>query len=68
MQWSASSEGKLRLDVDVIFPVANDCCGVGGVVRNHVGQLVAVFGRVLRNPGSVLMGELLAINGGLTIC
>lgn len=55
----------MRLDVDASFHVARDCCGVGGVIKNHMRQLVAAFGRVLPNLGSVLMGELLAIKEGL---
>lgn len=65
VRWTAPSEGQLRLDVDASFPVASEYCGIGGVIKNHEGQLVAAFGRVLPNPGSVIMGELLAIKKGL---
>lgn len=61
VKWSAPPVGHLRLDVDVSFPEIGNCCGIGGVVRNHVGHLGAAFGRRHLKPGSVLMGELLAI-------
>ncbi|XP_073138874.1 uncharacterized protein [Henckelia pumila] len=66
-KWEAPSLGHLRLDVDVSYHENNHRCGIGGIVRNQAGQPLLAFGQSIPNPGSITLGDLLAIKEGLKI-
>lgn len=60
-KWMAPPVDFLRLDIDASFPENSDFCGVGGVIRNHMGQMVMAFGRTLPKPESIVLGELITM-------
>ncbi|XP_073032978.1 uncharacterized protein [Primulina eburnea] len=63
--WMPPPEYKIRLDVDAAYTEESNSCSIGGVVRNHEGQPIVVFGRKIDMPQSVICAELLAILGGI---
>ncbi|XP_073137696.1 uncharacterized protein [Henckelia pumila] len=66
-KWFVPPVNCLRLDVDVAYNERLNAFAFGGVVRNHEGQPLLAFGRLLVKPISVTKAELLAIDGGLRI-
>lgn len=65
VKWQPPPMNFLRLDVDASFPECSEFLGVGGVLRNHDGNLVAAFGRTFPKTDSIVLGELLEIKEGL---
>lgn len=45
--WQVPQVDCLQLDVDASLDEENNCCGVGGSIRNHWGQVVMTFGKNL---------------------
>ncbi|XP_073130037.1 uncharacterized protein [Henckelia pumila] len=66
-RWEVPPEGQLRLNVDASFNEIDNRGGIGGVIRNHLGQPLVAFGNSISMPESVVMGELLAIKEGIRI-
>lgn len=67
-RWQASSIDHILLDFDACFPEIEEYCGVGQVIQNHEGQVLAAFGRTLPKHVSIVLAELLAIREGLKDC
>ncbi|XP_073133915.1 uncharacterized protein [Henckelia pumila] len=65
--WLVPPIGQLRLDTDESFDASRNCCGIGCVVRNHLGQPLVAFGKTVPIPESVVLGELMAIREGLKL-
>ncbi|XP_075524301.1 uncharacterized protein LOC142556702 [Primulina tabacum] len=55
------------MDVDACYNEHTHRYSIGGVIRNHEGQPVLVFGNKIEKPSYVLYAELLAILQGLNI-
>lgn len=53
--WQPPPIHFLRLDVAACLSDCSEFCGVGGVIRNHDGNLVAAFGRILPRTDSMLL-------------
>lgn len=54
--WVSPPIGHICFDVDASFRDVDDRCGIGGVLRNHEGQLIAAFGLVIAKPDSIFVG------------
>ncbi|XP_073153943.1 uncharacterized protein [Henckelia pumila] len=65
VRWSKPMINHLRLDVDAVFQEHTNNYSVGGVLRNHEGQVVLAFGLKITKPPSVVFGELITIKEGL---
>lgn len=67
-RWIPPRFGVLRLDVDAMFQPLNQKFGVGVVLRNHLGIIVAASTKQIMQPGNVLEAEILAILHGIALC
>ncbi|XP_073136975.1 uncharacterized protein [Henckelia pumila] len=67
IKWSAPPVNCLRMDVDAAYIERTGQYAFGGLIRNHQGHPLLVFGRNLDRPLSVTAAELFAIEGGLRI-
>ncbi|XP_073137264.1 uncharacterized protein [Henckelia pumila] len=60
-RWSKPPSNQLHLDVDAALNTHTNNYAVGGVVRDHVGNLILAFGMKIPKPVSVTYGELMAL-------
>ncbi|XP_073133398.1 uncharacterized protein [Henckelia pumila] len=58
--WEKPTANWHRIDVDASFNKAITQCGLGGVIRNQNGHVVVAFGKAVKIPDSIVLGELLA--------
>ncbi|XP_075524463.1 uncharacterized protein LOC142556843 [Primulina tabacum] len=65
--WMAPPMHSFRMDVDACYNEHTHRYSIGGVIRNHEGQPVLVFGNKIEKPSSVLYAELFAILKGLNM-
>ncbi|XP_073042062.1 uncharacterized protein [Primulina eburnea] len=65
--WNAPLVNTLRLDVDAAFNEDTNRYALGGIIRNHEGQPILVFGQKIEKPSSITFAELLAILVGVNI-
>lgn len=62
--WKPPDKGKYIIDVDAAFNPTSKRYGTGAVIRDHEGKIIAVAGRPLLLPKSVLGAEIMAILDG----
>ncbi|GMJ15548.1 hypothetical protein HRI_005224000 [Hibiscus trionum] len=62
--WKPPPRGFLKFNVDAAMPTKGDSGGIGGVLRNHSGNVLFSFSEAI-NHCPVILGELLAIKAGL---
>ncbi|MQL98715.1 hypothetical protein Taro_031427 [Colocasia esculenta] len=60
--------GRLELNVDGVFKLANSGAGGGGILRDHEGRCVFAFAKNYQGAISALDVETRALRDGLTIC
>ncbi|XP_073153466.1 uncharacterized protein [Henckelia pumila] len=65
--WYAPPPYCLRLDIDATVNYKSNSFAIGGVIRDHQGQLIFAFGRRIEKPPSVVFVELEAIKDGLRL-
>ncbi|XP_075504360.1 uncharacterized protein LOC142541783 [Primulina tabacum] len=65
--WMAPPMHSLRMDVDACYNEHTHRYSIGGVIRNHDGQPILVFGNKIEKPSYVLYAELLVIIKGLNM-
>ncbi|XP_004305408.1 PREDICTED: uncharacterized protein LOC101310049 [Fragaria vesca subsp. vesca] len=64
-RWQAPSDGVLKLNVAGALLPNGLTRGIGGVLRNHTGNFVAVFAHKVQFVSSAKQTELVAIKQGL---
>ncbi|KAL5754526.1 hypothetical protein ACOSP7_022746 [Xanthoceras sorbifolium] len=65
--WSCPPPGMLKLNTDVAVKPGNDCVGVGAVIRDSSGLVVAAVSKTLLGCFSAETGEMLALREGLLL-
>ncbi|KAL5842824.1 hypothetical protein ACOSQ3_013427 [Xanthoceras sorbifolium] len=63
--WVPPPSGVLKLNSNVAVSSSGGCIGLGVVIRNSAGWVVAAFSRVIRCKVSAEVGEFLALREGL---
>lgn len=66
--WIPPAPNLFRLDVDAGFDILRNKFSVGAIIRDSEGLTRGAHAICIRNPGSVLAAELLAIRYGLDLC
>ena len=64
-RWTAPIPGQLRLDVDAAFDANSKCYGLGAVIRDSAGSLIAAGVWPGQQASSVGLAELMAVKAGL---
>ncbi|KAH6829009.1 hypothetical protein C2S53_011926 [Perilla frutescens var. hirtella] len=67
-QWPYPPEGCCRVDVDALFNPVLRLYGLGVVIRNSTGSIVAALAKSIKHPTSVLGAEILAAISGINLC
>ncbi|XP_057811902.1 uncharacterized protein LOC131026150 [Salvia miltiorrhiza] len=67
-RWISPRRGLLRLDVDFSFHDVNGVAGVGFLVRDWTGSLIAAAAHRVGRTETILMGELQAMLLGIGFC
>ncbi|KAL5816050.1 hypothetical protein ACOSQ3_024428 [Xanthoceras sorbifolium] len=63
--WVPPPPGVLKLNSNVVVSASGGCIGLGVVIRNSAGWVVAAFSRVMHCKVSAEVGEFLALREGL---
>ena len=65
ISWSPPAYGHLKLNTDAAVVSGLDYVCVGGLVRDHEGEVLGAFSKRIRSVSDVLLAECLAIRTGL---
>lgn len=68
ISWIPPAPNLFRLDVDAGFDIMRNKFSVGAIIRDSEGLIRGAHALNIRNPGSVLAAELLAIRYGMDLC
>ncbi|KAL6583519.1 hypothetical protein OROMI_005597 [Orobanche minor] len=66
--WRKPKRGRLRVDVDAHFNPSAGKFGVGVVVRNEYGELVAALAKPSQPSSNAMMAEIMAVIQGIQFC
>ena len=66
-QWCPLEEGWIKINVDVAMDEKNRLVGLGVVIRNFKGEIIAAAVKTEKNSGNVEMAEVKAILWGLQV-
>ncbi|GMN71738.1 hypothetical protein TIFTF001_055958 [Ficus carica] len=65
-KWKKPTGGSLKLNVDTLVRMGNDEVGIGAIIRDSEGMVVAGFGRRVTGFFSPHIAECLALREGLS--
>ncbi|XP_075473411.1 uncharacterized protein LOC142504428 [Primulina tabacum] len=66
-RWTRPPVNTLKLDVDATVNFDTGGYSIGGIVRDHDGQILVAFGKRISKPQSVVFTELLSIRDGMRL-
>ncbi|XP_019167315.1 PREDICTED: uncharacterized protein LOC109163049 [Ipomoea nil] len=66
VQWRKLSPGKLKVNMDAAFDYANNCMGMGWILRDEEGRFLATKGLNMRGCFNVNEAETYAIREALS--
>ncbi|XP_019155377.1 PREDICTED: uncharacterized protein LOC109152245 [Ipomoea nil] len=66
VQWTKPSPGRVKVNTDAAFDYANNCMGMGWVLRNEEGRFLAAKGLNVRGCFNVNEAEAYAIQKALS--
>lgn len=65
VHWCPPGEGWLKINVDAAMDGENELAGLGAVIRNYKGEVVAAAVNTAKNFGDVEMAEAKAVLWGI---
>ncbi|KAL9440285.1 hypothetical protein AB3S75_019028 [Citrus x aurantiifolia] len=66
-QWSPPSEDWVKVNVEAAMDEQNNIAGLGAVIRNHRGEVVAAAANIVKSYGDVEMSEAKAALWGIQV-
>ncbi|XP_073124834.1 uncharacterized protein [Henckelia pumila] len=66
-RWTKPAVNRVRLEVDAAYNENTGTYAIGGVVRDHEGNLIMAFERKIGKPPLVVYAELLAFHEGMKL-
>ncbi|MQM17743.1 hypothetical protein Taro_050720 [Colocasia esculenta] len=68
VRWYLPPPGRLKLNVDGAFKSTSSIAAGGGILRNHIGNIIFAFSAIYQGVCSSLEAEALALRNGIILC